>query len=76
MSLLDPAAWVYPGELNAMKKCAHSNWGLATPPGEGDVRFITLLSLFDHMQGRVDGRKAGGVGVSRRAKRDEELRSL
>ena len=59
MSTLDPAACVDAGELNAMKNCAHCNWGLATLPGEVDVRFITLLSLFDHMQGRVDGRKAG-----------------
>jgi len=56
---LEPAAWVYSGELNATKKCAHCNWGLATLPGEVDVRFITLLSLFDRMQGRVGGRKVG-----------------
>jgi len=55
MSPLDPVAWVYPGELNAMKNCAHCNWGLATLPGEVDVRFITHISLFDRTQGRLDG---------------------
>jgi len=60
MSPLDPAAWVYPGELNAMKNCAHCNWGLATLPGEVDEQFIALLSLFHRMQGRgVGGRKEG-----------------
>ena len=24
---LDPAAWVLPGEINAMKNCAHCKWG-------------------------------------------------
>jgi len=46
MSPLDPAVWVYPGELNAMKNSAHCNWGLATLPVEVDVQFIALLSLF------------------------------
>ena len=59
MSTLDLAACVDAGELNAMKNCVHCKWGLATLPSEVDVRFITLLSLFDHMQGRVGGRKAG-----------------
>ena len=59
MSLLNPAACVDAGELNAMKNCAHCNWGLATLPGEVDVRFNDLLSLFDRMQGRIGGRKAG-----------------
>ena len=40
-------------------KCANCNWELATLPGEVDVRFIALLSLFDRTQGPVDGRKAG-----------------
>jgi hypothetical protein len=57
-----------------MKNCAHCNWGLATLPGEVDEHFIALLTLFDHMKGRIDGRKAGGVGASRQDKRDEELR--
>ena len=59
MSTLDLAVCVDTGELNAMKICAHCNWGLATLPGEVDVRFITLLSLFDRTQGPVGGRKAG-----------------
>ena len=58
MSLLDPAGWVYPGELNAMKYCANCNWGLATLPGEVDMRFIAYISLFDRTQGHVGGRKA------------------
>ena len=57
MEPLDPVAWVHSGELNAMKNCAHCNWGLATLPGEVDLRFIALLSLFDRTQGRVDGQK-------------------
>jgi len=61
MSPLDPAAWVYPGELNAMKNCARCNWGLAALSNEVAVRFIALLSLFDRTQGRVGGRKAGSL---------------
>ena len=45
---LDPAAWVIPGELNAMKNCARSNGGLATMSDEVSVRFIGLFSPFDH----------------------------
>ena len=37
MSPLDPAAWVYPDKLNAMKNCAHCNWELATMPSDVDV---------------------------------------
>ena len=55
----DPAAWVYPDELCAMKNGAHYNWGLATLSNEVDVRFVALLSLFDRTQGRVGGRKVG-----------------
>jgi len=37
---------VDPGELNAMKNCAHYNCGLASQQGEVDVRFIdSLVSL-------------------------------
>ena len=59
MSLLNPAACVDAGELNAMKNCAGCNEGLTTLPGEVDVRFIALISLFDRTQGRIGGRKAG-----------------
>ena len=44
---LDSAVWVLLGELNALKNCAQSNGGLTTMLSEVDVRFITLLSLFD-----------------------------
>jgi len=50
---------VYPGELNAMKNCAHCNWGLTTLLGEVDMRFIPLISLIDRTQGRIGGRKTG-----------------
>jgi len=56
---LDSAVWVLPGEINAMKNCVRCNGGLTTMLGEVDVRFITLLSLFDRTQGRVGGGKAG-----------------
>jgi len=42
-----------------MKNCARCNWGLTTLPGEVNVRFIALLSLFDGTQGRLCGGKAG-----------------
>jgi len=50
---------VLPGKINAMENCAHCNRGLITLSGEVNARFIVLLSLFDHMQGRVRGGKAG-----------------
>ena len=46
---LNPAAWVLPGKINAMKNCAHCNRGLTILSGEVNVRVIVLLSLFDRM---------------------------
>ena len=46
-----------PGELNAMKNCAHCNWELTILSGEVDVRFTALISVFDRTQGRLGGRK-------------------
>ena len=56
---LNPVAWVLPGKINAMENCAHCNRGLTKLSGEGNVRFIVLLCLFDRTQGRVCGGKAG-----------------
>ena len=50
---LDSAVWVLPGEIIALKNCAHSNGGPTTMLDEVDVRFILLLSPFDRTQGRV-----------------------
>jgi len=61
MSPLDLAAWVYQGELNAMKDCVYCNWGHATLPGKVDVRFTALTSLFD----RATARKAVYVNEKR-----------
>ena len=56
---LNSTAWVLPGKINAMKNFAYCAWGLNVLPGEVNVRFIVLLSLFDHTQGHVRGAKAG-----------------
>ena len=40
-----------------MENCARCNWGLTTLPGEVNVQFIVLLSLFDRTQGRLCGGK-------------------
>ena len=56
---LDSAAWVIPGEINAMENRAGYTKGLATLSNEVDVRFIALLSPFDRAQGPVCGEKAG-----------------
>ena len=58
---LGPAAWVLPGKINAMKNCAHCNWGLATLSVEVNVRLIVLLSRFDRTQGGVRGGKVSQV---------------
>ena len=58
---LDPAAWVHPGELNAMKNCVRCNGGLVILSSEVIVRHIALLSPFDRTHGRVGGRKVGQV---------------
>ena len=52
---LDSAAWVLPGEINAMRNCAGCNERLATLSDEAYVRFIELLSPFDRAQGPVCG---------------------
>ena len=57
----DSEAWVLPGEINAMENCAGCNEGLATLPGEVDVRFIALFSPFDRAQGPICGGKPGQV---------------
>jgi len=50
---LDPAAWLFPGKINAIKNLVHCNFGLATMSGDVNVRFIVLLSSFDRTQGPV-----------------------
>jgi hypothetical protein len=47
---LDPAAWVLPGEINAMNNLVHCNYGFTTMPGEVNVLFIALFSPFDCTQ--------------------------
>jgi hypothetical protein len=41
---LDPAAWVFPGELNATKNSVRCNGSLAEVSGEVNVEFIGFLS--------------------------------
>ena len=56
---LDPAAWVLPGEINAMENCAGFDEGFYTLPGEVGERFIALLHRFDRTQGPVCEGKVG-----------------
>jgi hypothetical protein len=58
---LDPAAWVLPGEINAMSNLVHCNGGLATMLSEVNVRFIALLSPFDRTQGPIYSGKVSQV---------------
>ena len=58
---LESAVWVLPGELNALKNCAHSNGELTTMLDEVEVRIIVLLSPFDRTQGRVGEEKVAQV---------------
>ena len=44
-----------------MENCAGCNEGLTKLPGEVDVRFIALISLFDRAQGLVCGEMPGQV---------------
>ena len=51
---LDPAAWILPGEINAMENCAGCNEGLATVPVEAacdsllsGVALIAHKALFE-----------------------------
>ena len=60
---LDSAAWVPLGNINAMENCARCDWGLTTLPGEGNVRFIVLRSLFDRTQGRICVWKSGSIDL-------------
>ena len=50
---------VLPALPNAMENCARCDWGLTTISGEVNVRFIVLQILFDRLQDRVCGGKAG-----------------
>ena len=61
MPLRSPAAWVLPGEFNAMRNCARCKGGLSTLSSEVNVRFISLLSPFDCTQSPVYGVKGGQV---------------
>jgi len=42
-----------------MKNCARCEWELAKLSAEANVQLIALFSLFDRLQGRVCGGKAG-----------------
>ena len=54
---LDPAVWVLPGDINAMKNCARCNEELFTVPGKVGMQFIALLRRFYRTQGPVWGEK-------------------
>ena len=75
-----------PGKINAMKNCAHCQWGLIKLPGEVSCdSSCSLVSLTAHralfvVKKRVDSPKIsprfGGVGASRQHNRKEKLCSL
>jgi len=46
-AMKNPAAWVLPGEFNAMKNCVLCKGKLTTMSGEINVRFIALLRPFE-----------------------------
>jgi hypothetical protein len=50
---LDPAANVFPEDINALKNCAGCNEELATLSGEANVRFIALFSRFSRSKGPI-----------------------
>ena len=52
---LDSAAWILPGEINAMENCTGYSEGLATLSDEVNVLLIELISFFERTQGRVRG---------------------
>ena len=56
-----PAAWVLPGEFNAMKNCARCNGRLAMLSGDIIVPFIDFPLEFDRTQGPFFGGKVGKV---------------
>ena len=58
---LDPAAWVLPSKINAMKNCAYCNQGLTPLSGEVNARFIVLLRLFDRTQAKETSKGCANI---------------